>query len=259
MSRLMRLLWFVIGVLLLTVARPIFVPAKEPAEPQSQLKSLLARPVLAEGQPLAEVKKFCDRRIAEMPHPASWSSWQHEAERIRQSVLDNVVFRGVPPKWRDDSRRVEWLDTIAGGPGYHIKKLRYEALPGLWIPALLYEPEQLERTRAGRAQRQWSRQQRQSRALQTNPLHQSGQARHAGVEHGMARHGATARRWIRAQPHESARPVWHERAGCVLPRDGEGTRRARRSIRTPTSTEWRWRVYRAAAGKRFFSVRSIAA
>ena len=41
MSRLMRLLWFVIGVLLLTVARPIFVPAKEPAEPQSELKSLL--------------------------------------------------------------------------------------------------------------------------------------------------------------------------------------------------------------------------
>jgi dienelactone hydrolase len=28
--------------------------------------------------------------------------------------------------------------------GYRIKKLRYEALPGLWIPALLYEPEQLK-------------------------------------------------------------------------------------------------------------------
>lgn len=144
MSRLMRLLLFVIGVLLLTVARPNFVPAKEPAEPQSQLKSLLARPVLTDGQSLAEVKKFCDRRIAEMPHPVSWSSWQREAERIRQNVLDNIVFRGVPPKWRDEFRRVEWLDTIAGGPGYHIKKLRFEALPGLWIPALLYEPEQLK-------------------------------------------------------------------------------------------------------------------
>ena len=42
------------------------------------------------------------------------------------------------------SRRIEWLDTIPGGPGYHIKKLRYEALPGLWIPALLYEPDQLK-------------------------------------------------------------------------------------------------------------------
>ena len=142
MSRLMRLLWFVIGVLLLTVARPIFVPAKEPAEPQSQLKSLLMRPVLAEGQSLAEVKKFCDTSHCRDAAPASWSAWQREAERIRQSVLDNIVFRGVPPTWRDASRRIEWLDTIPGGPGYHIRKLRYEAIPGLWIPALLYEPEQ---------------------------------------------------------------------------------------------------------------------
>ena len=36
------------------------------------------------------------------------------------------------------------MDTIAGGPGYRIKKLRFEAIPGLWIPALLYEPEQLK-------------------------------------------------------------------------------------------------------------------
>jgi hypothetical protein len=143
MRTLMRLLWFLSGLLLLTVARPIYIPAKEPAEPQRNLKTLLSRPVLADGQPLAEVKKFCDRRIAVMPHPASWSSWQHEAERIQRSVLDDVVFRGVPPTWRDASRRIEWLDTIAGGPGYRIKKLRYEALPGLWIPALLYEPEQL--------------------------------------------------------------------------------------------------------------------
>ena len=106
-----------------------------------------------------------------MPHPVSWSSWQREAERIRQNVLDNIVFRGVPPKWRDESHSVEWLDTIAGGPGYRIKKLRFEAIPGLWIPALLYEPETAEGTRAGCAQRQWSRQQRQSGALQTNPLH----------------------------------------------------------------------------------------
>ena len=38
---------------------------------------------------------------------------------------------------------MEWLDTIPGGDGYHIKKLRYEALPGMWIPALLYEPDKL--------------------------------------------------------------------------------------------------------------------
>jgi hypothetical protein len=126
------------------MACPLCVPASEPTEMRRQLTAMLAHSVLAEGQPLEEVRKFCDARIAAMPRCTSWSAWQHEAERIRQRVLDNVVFRGVPAEWRDPSRRVEWLDTIPGGPGYHIKKLRYEALPGLWIPALLYEPAQLE-------------------------------------------------------------------------------------------------------------------
>jgi hypothetical protein len=111
---------------------------------QSDLKTLLSHPILSEGQPLSEVQQFCDRRIADMKQPASWSAWQHEAEQLRRSVLDNIVFRGVPSEWRDPSRRVEWLDTIAGGAGYRIKKLRYEALPGLWIPALLYEPQELK-------------------------------------------------------------------------------------------------------------------
>ncbi|PHX70279.1 MAG: hypothetical protein CK548_09825, partial [Opitutia bacterium] len=45
--------------------------------------------------------------------------------------------------WRDAKARVEWLDTLPGGPGYTIRKLRYEALPGLWIPALLYLPDNI--------------------------------------------------------------------------------------------------------------------
>jgi hypothetical protein len=43
---------------------------------------------------------------------------------------------------RDDPG--EFLQRIDGGPGYHIRKLRFEALPGLWIPALLYEPDRLD-------------------------------------------------------------------------------------------------------------------
>ncbi len=144
MSISVRLLWFVGRPLLLLAACPLCAPAENPAEQRSDLMTLLARPVLAKGQSLAEVRKFCERRIAVMPHNVTWSTWQREAERIQRSVLDNVVFRGVPDAWRDPSRRIEWLDSIPGGPGYRIKKLRFEALPGLWIPALLYEPEQLE-------------------------------------------------------------------------------------------------------------------
>jgi dienelactone hydrolase len=118
--------------------------AAAPADVQNELSTLLAHPVLENGQSLAEVQKFCDRRIAAMPQNLTWSAWQREADRLQRTVLDNVVFRNVPPAWRDDSRRIEWLDMIPGGRGYRIKKLRYEALPGLWIPALLYEPEQLD-------------------------------------------------------------------------------------------------------------------
>lgn len=118
--------------------------AEETPPQPADLAALLSRPVLAEGQALAEVRAFCDRRIARMPRPATWSEWHYEAERIRREVLEKVVFRGVPARWRAPTRRIVWLDTIEGGPGYRIKKLRYEALPGLWIPALLYEPEHLE-------------------------------------------------------------------------------------------------------------------
>src|SRR6185437_6311588 len=62
---------------------------------------------------------------------------------MRQETLECVVFRGEAAKWRDAETQVVWLDTIEGGPGYRIKKLRYEALPGLWIPALLYVPEEV--------------------------------------------------------------------------------------------------------------------
>ena len=62
-------------------------------------------------------------------------------------MLEKVVFRGEAAEWRDADGKVEWLDTIEGGEGYRIKKLRYEALPGLWIPALLYEPDEARRAK----------------------------------------------------------------------------------------------------------------
>src|SRR5262245_56625116 len=131
------------GPLLLLVACHLCAYAEVQSEEPSDLKSLLAHAVLAKGQSLDEVKRFCDGRIIPMPRDITWSAWQHEAEPLRQKVLDDSVFRGVPPAWRGSTQRVEWFDTIPA-EGYSIKKLRYEALPGLWIPALLYEPNELK-------------------------------------------------------------------------------------------------------------------
>ncbi|MDP3069379.1 MAG: acetylxylan esterase [Opitutaceae bacterium] len=106
------------------------------------LTALLSRPILAPGTPLAEVQAFTEQRVATMPAFTTLAEWQRYAEHTRREVLEKIVFRGdLARQWRDAETRVEWLDVIPGGPGYSIRKLRYEALPGLWIPALLYLPD----------------------------------------------------------------------------------------------------------------------
>jgi hypothetical protein len=107
-------------------------------------KALLEREIIGPDTTLKEVQKFCEDRVPAMPKVETLGGWQETADRLRRETLERVVFRGEAAKWRDAQTKVEWLDTIDDCPGYRIKRLRYEALPGLWIPALLYEPEKLD-------------------------------------------------------------------------------------------------------------------
>ncbi len=110
----------------------------------SPLHEFLRREIIGPDLALTEVRTFLESRIPAMPVTRSVAEWSRQAANLRRDVLERVVFRGAAAAtWRDAKTRVEWLETVAGGPGYRIKKLRYEALPGMWIPALLYEPEQL--------------------------------------------------------------------------------------------------------------------
>jgi dienelactone hydrolase len=114
-----------------------------PAADQKELHSVLAKPITGQTLPLLEVQRYCEARVLRMPSVKTVAEWEAEAARLRAAVLERVVFRGEAARWRHAQCKVEWRDTIEGGPGYRIKKLRYEAVPGLWIPALLYEPEKL--------------------------------------------------------------------------------------------------------------------
>ena len=106
------------------------------------IAALLARPIITPTLPLAEVRAYTASRVPAMPAVTTLAEWKTFADRTRRDVLEKIVFRGDTARtWRDAKTRVEWLDTIPGGPGYTIHKLRYEALPGLWIPALLYVPD----------------------------------------------------------------------------------------------------------------------
>ena len=58
-------------------------------------------------------------------------------------MLDDVVFHGWPRAWVDAPPKFDDLGTIPSGPGYRLRKLRYEIVPGFYSTALLYEPEKL--------------------------------------------------------------------------------------------------------------------
>ena len=116
---------------------------KPNAEVPSDLEVLLQHSILSANLAVTEVQAYCEPRVLRMPKVETLAEWQTFAEQTRRDVFDKVVFRGALAKqWRDAKTKIEWLDTIEGGPLYHIRKLRYEAVPGLWIPALLYQPNE---------------------------------------------------------------------------------------------------------------------
>jgi hypothetical protein len=113
------------------------------ADEAAAIQQALERPVLTAGQSTAEIKAFIEPRIIRMPAIDNRAQWERTAAQLRRDMLEQIVFRGTAAAWRDADCEVEWLDTIAGGPGYQIRRFRYEALPGMWIPGLLYRPERL--------------------------------------------------------------------------------------------------------------------
>jgi hypothetical protein len=127
---------------MLALALLLAATAQDPKP--SPVEAALKAELIGPGRTLEEVQAFVESRIPRMPEVASADDWTARAETYRADVLERVVFRGEAARWRDAGCRVEWLDTLDGGPGYRIRKLRYEALPGLWIPALLYEPTELD-------------------------------------------------------------------------------------------------------------------
>ena len=119
-------------------------PASAADDAPGFVAEALGRRIIGPDLSLAEMRIFAEERVPRMPDVSAAADWGRRADKIRADTLSQVVFRGEAARWREAPTRVEWLATIDGGPGYRIKKLRYEAVPGFWVPALLYEPEKLE-------------------------------------------------------------------------------------------------------------------
>lgn len=117
--------------------------AAEKLDPK-QVSSWLEKSILEPETTLKEVQAYCRAKVRPWAEATTVAEWEQVRAKIRADVLKHVVFRGEAENWRQAMVGVEFFETIPGGPGYSIQKLRYEALPGLWIPALLYIPDKLE-------------------------------------------------------------------------------------------------------------------
>jgi len=107
----------------------------------ADLDALLSRAALSDATVLQEVKTYLHDRVPPLVVPETREAWEGQAAELRQRYLDEVVLKGVPESWTAGEVKVEYVEDIDTGKGYRIRKLRYEAIPGMWIPALLYEPD----------------------------------------------------------------------------------------------------------------------
>ncbi|MBM3238628.1 acetylxylan esterase [Candidatus Poribacteria bacterium] len=110
------------------------------SQEESIINGWLEQPVLAPNEAHSEIQQFIKRRTTLLEFPETASEWRDKSENLRRELLEKVVFSGVPAEWIEGEPQVVFGDVIETDKGYLIRKLRYEALPGLWIPALLYEP-----------------------------------------------------------------------------------------------------------------------
>jgi len=125
----------ILFLLLVTVTSRMAAAASAPSPPTTR--------ILPAGQTQSDLKAYLLSHAPKFVAPTDPKQWTAEAERLRQRVLDEVVLRGAPKAWLKGSPNVVWGETIPA-EGYVIRKLRYEAVPGLWVGALLYEPVELK-------------------------------------------------------------------------------------------------------------------
>ena len=129
-----------------TTAALLLLASLHGAPSLEEVQRALGTDILAEDLPLEQVRLFTESRVPDIPEINDPDQWRAYADKLRQQVLDNIVFRGNLAKyWRDAPSKVEWDQVLDELPGYRIKKFRFEILPGWYCPALLYEPTGLKK------------------------------------------------------------------------------------------------------------------
>jgi len=110
------------------------------AQGDNVLDATVSHTVLSAETTRADWAAFVRARIPALEVPTDAATWDAKAKSLRETMLRDVIYKGVPEAWYKGPVKVAWAGDIETSAGYRIRKLRYEAVPGMWIPALLYEP-----------------------------------------------------------------------------------------------------------------------
>ncbi len=109
-----------------------------------EISQVLGEEILAPSAALHQIKSYILSRVAPPPSATSAQQWTEQARRLRQHLLQEVVFHGWPDEWVNSPPKFEDIGVIETGQGYRLRKLRYEIVPGFQSVAILYEPERLQ-------------------------------------------------------------------------------------------------------------------
>ncbi|MEK7752039.1 MAG: hypothetical protein AAB654_08995 [Acidobacteriota bacterium] len=120
----------------------VLFPALAQTNPR-QVRRFLDTPLTTPEVVAAEIRQYLMTRAPHLPQVSSADEWTRRAGDLRRRMLDEVVFHGWPKEWITAPLEVEDLGVFATGPGYRMRKLRYEIVPGFWSAAILYEPERM--------------------------------------------------------------------------------------------------------------------
>jgi len=88
-----------------------------------------------------QLNQYLMKNAPALTVPATGAQWKKQADKLRQQVLENVIFKGWPKEWVNAPMKYEDLGEMECGPGYRMRKLRLEIIPGMQTVAVLYEPE----------------------------------------------------------------------------------------------------------------------
>jgi len=133
---------YLLGLPLLTF---VFAPGYVFGQSErNEISQVLGEEILAPSVAVHQVKSYILSRVAPPPSATNAQQWTEQAKRLRQHLLQDVVFHGWPDEWVNAPPKFEDLGVIETGQGYRLRKLRYEIVPVFQSVAILYEPEKLQ-------------------------------------------------------------------------------------------------------------------